>query len=169
MRTSWQVCVSLVLLTACGSPTDDMGDAETSGQASGQASGQDSGQTSGTEESESSGEQIPDFAGEIQPILESACLCHFMPATGGDMTAPYLILNAGVGLGELVDVDAVQLPSMKRVAPGDVENSYLVHKLRSTHVDVGGPIDTDPMPPLLALDESDVLTIEAWISGGAPG
>jgi hypothetical protein len=85
------------------------------------------------------------------------------------MTAPYLTLNAGVGLAELVNVDSMQLPSMKRVAPGDPQNSYLVHKLRDTHLDVGGQLGTDPMPPLMALDDSDIQTIEAWITGGAPG
>jgi hypothetical protein len=159
MRTSRQIAVGLALLAACESPSDDVGDAETSGEDT----------VTDTDESESGGGETPTFATEVQPILESACLCHFMPASGGEMTAPYLILNAGVGLGELVDVDAVQVPSMKRVAAGDVQNSYLVHKLRGTHVDVGAPADTDPMPPLLALDETDIATIEAWIAGGAPG
>ena len=162
MRVSWQIAVGLAFLTGCGSSTgDEIGDEQTTGT---------TGETTGeTGDSETSGGETPDFAAEVQPILESACLCHFMPANGDDMTAPYLTLNAGVGLGDLVDVDSVQVPTMKRVAPGDIQNSYLVHKLRDTHIDVGAPADTDPMPPLLALDESDILTIEAWIAGGAPG
>jgi hypothetical protein len=155
MRTSWQLCVGLALLTACGTGSEDSGNADAG-----------TGTETGTGET---GDEVPDFAAEVQPILESACLCHFMPANGDDMSAPYLILNAGAGLGELVDVDAVQVPGMKRVAPGDIETSYLVHKLRGTHVDVGAPMNTDPMPPLLALDETQILTIEAWIAGGAPG
>jgi hypothetical protein len=112
-------------------------------------------------------ETTPDFDAEIQPILESACLCHFSATPGGDMTAPYLNLNAGFGVGQLVDVDSVQVPSMKRVAPGDIDNSYLVHKLRGTHVDVGGPADTTTMPPLAPLPEDEIARIEAWIVGGA--
>lgn len=113
------------------------------------------------------GDAAPDFDTEIQPILESACLCHFSATPGGDMTAPYLNLNAGFGVGELVDVDSVQVPSMKRVTPGDLANSYLVHKLRGTHVDIGGPDDTTAMPPLGPLPEDDIAQIEAWIVGGA--
>jgi hypothetical protein len=126
--------------------------------------GAEAGDETGSDET--SGE-VPDFDAEIQPILESACLCHFSATPGGDMTAPYLNLNAGFGVGELVDVDSVQVPSMKRVAPGDIDNSYLVHKLRGTHADVGGPADTDPMPPLGPLAEADIARIEAWIVGGA--
>ena len=120
----------------------------------------------GTESGET-GVDLPDFDTEVQPLLEASCLCHFMPPNGDEMTAPYLTLNQGTGLSELVDVDSTQLPSMKRVAPGDAENSYLVHKLRGTHIDVGGPADTDRMPPLAALADADIATIEAWINGGA--
>ncbi|KIG11792.1 hypothetical protein DB30_02447 [Enhygromyxa salina] len=149
--------MGFVLLTACESPIDDAGDSAATDT------------STSTSTSTETGGETPEFAAEIQPILESACLCHFSPANGDDMSAPYLTLNAGVGLGELVGVDAVQVPGMKRVVPGDIQNSYLVHKLRGTHVDVGGPADTDPMPPLLALDETQITTIEAWIAGGAPG
>ena len=118
-------------------------------------------------DTETTGEVVPDFDADIQPVLESACLCHFSPMPGGDMTAPYLNLNAGFAVGELVDVDSVQVPGMLRVAPGDPESSYLVHKLRGTHADVGGPADTDPMPPLAPLPDEDITRIEAWIAAGA--
>jgi hypothetical protein len=120
-----------------------------------------------TASTETTGDSAPDFDAEIQPILESACLCHFSATPGGDMTAPYLNLNAGFGVAELVDVDSVQVPSMKRVVPGDIDNSYLVHKLRATHLDVGAPVDSDAMPPLAPLAEDDIARIEAWIVGGA--
>lgn len=116
-------------------------------------------------DSETSGEVAPIYEGNIELIFENNCVCHFSPAAGGDMTAPYLNLNGGVL--ELVDVDSVQLPTMKRVAPGEVDDSYLVHKLRGTHGDVGGPADTDPMPPLAPLSEVDIARIEAWIVAGA--
>jgi hypothetical protein len=116
---------------------------------------------------ETSGEPVPEFDTDIQPVLEDACVCHFSAMPGGDMTAPYLNLHAGFAVGELVDVDSVQVPSMKRVTPGDVQNSYLVHKLRGTHVDVGAHSDTDRMPPLAPLPEGDIARIEAWIVGGA--
>jgi hypothetical protein len=144
-----RLCAMLLclgLMSACGDSSADTGDST---------------------ETDTTGEPAPDFDAEIQPILESACLCHFSATPGGDMTAPYLNFNAGFGVGELVDVDSVQVPSMKRVAPGDIDSSYLVHKLRGTHVSVGGPDDTDPMPPLGPLPEDDIARIEAWIVGGA--
>ncbi len=145
----------LVVLSAC---------ADVSGDTGGDA-GDDTGSTDST--GDTTGEAPPDFDSEIQPILESACLCHFTPTAGGDMSAPYLNLNLGLAVGELVDVDSVQVPSMKRVAPGELANSYLVHKLRGTHVDVGGPVDTNPMPPLAPLADDEIALIEAWIVAGA--
>jgi hypothetical protein len=145
--------LGLALLSACADPGTDAGEADTSDTSEG--------------ETETTGEPAPYFDADIQPILESACLCHFSAMPGGDMTAPYLNLNAGFAVGELVDVDSVQVPSMKRVAPGDLDNSYLVHKLRGTHVDVGGPADTDRMPPLAPLPDEDITRIEAWIAAGA--
>lgn len=139
----------LGLLSACDSTSADADD------------------DTGSTDTETTGDAAPDFDTEIQPIFESACLCHFSATPGGDMTAPFLNLNAGLGIGELVEVDAVQVPSMKRVTPGDIANSYLVHKLRGTHLDVGAPVDSDPMPPLGPLPEDDIARIEAWILGGA--
>jgi hypothetical protein len=146
------VLLSLGLLSACTDASMDAGD-----------------ETSATEtgSTETTGDAPPEFDADIQPILESACLCHFSATPGGDMTAPYLNFNAGLAVGELVDVDSVQVPSMKRVTPGDIEGSYLVHKLRGTHVDVGAPVDTNPMPPLAPLADADIAQIEAWILGGA--
>ena len=58
------------------------------------------------------------------------------------------------------------------VTPGSLEDSYLWHKLRNTHTDVGGsglgmPTalfgDYEPLP------EADIVTIETWILEGAYG
>lgn len=141
----------LGLLSACDGVSADTGDSA----------------ESGSTDTETTGDAAPNFDAEIQPILETACLCHFSATPGGDMTAPYLNFNAGFGVAELVDVDSVQVPSMKRVTPGDIDNSYLVHKLRGTHLDLGAPADSDLMPPLGPLPEDDIARIEAWIVGGA--
>ena len=53
------------------------------------------------------------------------------------MTATTLTLNADVSWAELVDATATQV-DMPRVAPGDLEGSYLWHKLQGTQMDVGG-------------------------------
>jgi hypothetical protein len=55
------------------------------------------------------------------------------------------------------------------VEPGRPEKSYLVNKLRGTQSSVGGLAER--MPPPTAgepLTEEEILSIEAWISSGAP-
>ncbi len=55
---------------------------------------------------------------------------------------------------------------MNRVTPGQPDNSYLVHKVQNTHLDVGGsgfqmPIGRSP------LTQTEIDLIRAWISAGA--
>jgi hypothetical protein len=55
-----------------------------------------------------------------------------------------------------------------RVAPYDPDASYLIHKLRGTHL--GGCVNGagDQMPQFAPpLQESDIATIEQWILQGA--
>jgi hypothetical protein len=52
----------------------------------------------------------------------------------------------------------------KRVFPGDLSRSFLVHKLRDT-LDPG---EGNRMPPGSPLTESEIQTIEGWIQNGAP-
>jgi hypothetical protein len=65
----------------------------------------------------------------------------------------------------LVGVPSVQVPSLMRVAPGDAESSYLLHKLRGTHVSVGG--SGNAMPPYLVLADTELAQFSAWIDAGA--
>jgi hypothetical protein len=54
------------------------------------------------------------------------------------------------------------------VASGSSADSYLVAKLRGTHVEFGGsggPMPAGGNPPL---DEATISMIEAWIDAGAP-
>jgi len=63
----------------------------------------------------------------------------------------------------LVDVDSIEIPNLKRVAPGDAENSYLVWKIEARPT-----ILFDPMPlggPMLSQTEIDL--IRDWIDTGA--
>jgi hypothetical protein len=56
---------------------------------------------------------------------------------------------------------------MLLIAPGSPEDSYLWHKLRGTHLDVGGSGERMPLvaPPL---DAETMDRIETWITIGAP-
>ena len=104
---------------------------------------------------------------------ECAIACH-----GGGLGGDELLnLEEGRSHSELVDVPSQQGPSMKRVEPGEPEQSYLWHKLSGTHVEVGG--SGSPMPQAWSLSEGsgttdhypleapDLSLIEAWIRQGA--
>lgn len=105
-----------------------------------------------------------DYAGQIQPIWDAACTCH-LQGPSGMMTASTLTLNAEASYAELVGISATQA-ALPRVQPGDLEGSYLWHKLHGTQADVEGT--GTAMPQIGALDPSDLQLIEAWILGGAP-
>ncbi len=97
---------------------------------------------------------------DIQPIWDADCtLCHGSRTASGDLDL------SGNGYDDLVNVASGQLSSMDRVAPGDTATSYLWHKLRGTHLDVGG--SGTAMPKAAPLSAADLATIEGWILGGA--
>ena len=105
------------------------------------------------------------FAGTIEPLLNTSCAIASCHVANGP--PPHeLILTAGESYGNLVDVPSYEA-SMKRVDPGDPEASYLIHKLRGTHKEVGGegermPFDLDP------LTEREVAAIVTWIRDCSP-
>ncbi|MBI4914388.1 MAG: CHRD domain-containing protein [Acidobacteria bacterium] len=82
--------------------------------------------------------------------------CH--PPNGGGMD-----LRAGQSWASIVNVNSSEQPALKRVMPGDPDNSYLVRKL------AGGPgISGGRMPlggPFLSAAEIDI--IRQWILEGA--
>ncbi len=75
-------------------------------------------------------------------------------------------LGEGQTFSNVVNVAARQLLTMNRVTPNQPDNSYLVHKVQGTHLDVGGsgsrmPLGRSP------LSQSDIDLIRAWIQAGA--
>lgn len=63
----------------------------------------------------------------------------------------------------LVDQDSEERPQLKRVDPGDAENSYLIHKLEGRSGIIG-----DRMPaggPFLTTEQIEI--IKQWIDAGA--
>lgn len=126
-------------------------------------SGDTEGSSDGTEGSEDTDADSL-FDTEVQPVLDTWCLCH-MQGPDGSMEAPFLTLNAGMAVGNLVDVPSNQVPTMARVTPGDREQSYLWHKINGTHGAQGGM--GDPMPPGFELPPEDVEAIGRWIDMGA--
>ena len=65
---------------------------------------------------------------------------------------------------------STELPSMKRIAPFDPANSYLDHKVKNTHLGVGGAGSV--MPPGCTggtcLSSTEIGTLVNWINLGAP-
>ncbi len=94
---------------------------------------------------------------EIQTLFDTRCApCH----VGGT--------SAGLSLANdftttTVGVASTQVPGMKRIAAGDRDASYLLHKLRGTHTTVGGFGERMPRngPPYLS--DSDIDRIGAFI------
>jgi hypothetical protein len=93
-----------------------------------------------------------------------ACIsCH---AVIGGRAAPVgLNLTAGSSYALLVGVSSVERPSLRRVAAGDPENSYLIHKLegRPDIVGLRMPRGTGPF-----LSDGQLRVIKRWIELGAP-
>lgn len=101
---------------------------------------------------------------DVEPILTGNCAvsgCH----TGAN-PAQGMNLGAGQTFSNVVNVVSRELPSMNRVTPNQPDNSYLVHKIQGTHLDVGGsgvrmPLGRSP------LSQGQIDLIRAWIEAGA--
>ena len=106
--------------------------------------------------------QSASFKDDIIPVFKRQCMaCHMTGEEQG-----LLGLVPSKAYANLVNVQANGGPA-PRVVPGDAQGSYLMQKLRGTHLDHGGsgvrmPMGFDP------LSEQDLARFEAWISQGAP-
>lgn len=103
------------------------------------------------------------FAGDVLEVFTRNCAssgCHsaVYPAEGLD-------LSDGGAYDGLVGVASFQVPGLDRVAPGDPDGSYLLHKVSGTHEGVGGI--GDAMPPGFGLGAQDIAVLRAWIEAGA--
>lgn len=109
----------------------------------------------------------------VQAIFDASCAgggCHIDPS-GGCLAAPFggLSLCAPEARDALVDVPSREVSSLALVAPLDSARSYLLRKLLPATAG-GGPIpgtlgQREPPGPPLPADQ--LLTIAAWIDGGA--
>ena len=78
---------------------------------------------------------------------------------------PYapMSLEAEVAYASIVDRPSTQVPTLMRVKPNDLGQSYLLLKLLGTARNVGGtdsqmPLFQPPLPP------ADIAAIQAWIA-----
>jgi hypothetical protein len=105
------------------------------------------------------GPLAPNFDSIQANIFEQVCEhCH------SGATAPAgLRLDAANSYVSLVGVSSVERPGVLRVAPGDANNSYLIHKIEGTSGIVGQRMPAG-LPPL---PQSDIDIIRQWIGEGA--
>jgi hypothetical protein len=104
------------------------------------------------------------FSQQVQPILTDRCAfsgCHASTSPAAEQS-----LAEGLAYVNVYNVPSQELPSMDRVEPGDPDQSYLVHKIQGTHLDVGGsglrmPRGQEP------LSQDQINLIRAWIQQGA--
>ncbi len=106
------------------------------------------------------------FTTKIQPIFDAKCIaCH-----AGASPPQGLKLTSGSSFGMLVNVNSNELPSMKRIKPNDVSNSYLIHKVEGTQGAVGGSGSKMPLgcSGSSCLTAAQINDLKAWINAGAP-
>jgi len=101
------------------------------------------------------------LSAQVQPFLNFQCVaCHLTGAESGGLN-----LEPGKTRDELLqDSEGAPLP---RVTPGDPEASYLVHKLRGTHLEVGGSGSQMPQGGV-GVSQDLLALVERWILQGAP-
>jgi hypothetical protein len=102
------------------------------------------------------------FEATVMPLVDEACRCH---QTEPALMAPFS-LKRGEAYDQLIGVASIDVPSMVRVAPGSLNDSYLWHKVLGTQVEVMGKGQI--MPPGVPLNESERDVFARWIVAGAP-
>ena len=85
--------------------------------------------------------------------------CHLGASPSGNMS-----LTNELIWEETVDVPAIGNADFMRVDPGDLDNSYIVMKLRGDSRISGRQMPSDGTAPL---DDADITRIATWIAEGA--
>lgn len=111
------------------------------------------------------GGRLMTFAEISTEIFEESCATSFCHKPDPPPAAP-MSMEADKVYADIVGVDSSQKPSMKRVAPGDPANSYLIIKMRAATATAHGttrmPLNKPELP------EAMIQQVEAWILRGAP-
>jgi len=101
----------------------------------------------------------PTFESIQQNVFTPICsVCH------QGATAPLgMRLTADVSYAMIVNVDSVEVPTLRRIQPGDPNISYLVQKIEGRAA-VGGrmPLNGTPLP------QATIDVIRQWVASGAP-
>ncbi|MDF1667710.1 MAG: hypothetical protein P1V97_38590 [Planctomycetota bacterium] len=104
--------------------------------------------------------------GQVQKIFNTSCVtCHSAARPMGKLN-----LQAGAAYQSLVGRKSSQ-SALNLVVAGDLKGSYLIHKIRGTHIQVGGSGLQMPTPRGFQpsrMSGLDMKAIESWIEAGAP-
>ncbi len=115
-------------------------------------------------------EDVVTFSENLTFIFDRNCAftgCHFPPdPVPNDEGQAGMDLSHGAAYAAIVDVPSDQVPTMKRIEPGDPEASYLYLKLNDRQAEVGGT--GTRMPTELFLAAPEIAMFESWILAGAP-
>jgi hypothetical protein len=101
---------------------------------------------------------VPEFQSIQDNVFTPICTtCH-----SGAAAPQGLRLDSAASYAMLVNAPSVEAPALLRVAPGDPDRSYLIHKLEG-RATVGGrmPLNLPPLP------DATIQVIRQWISDGA--
>lgn len=149
-------------------PGSDAGPDAENGKRGGDAGGGDAisdGREAGAMTSSAIGcaDTIEPSAERIEALLQRSCglaaSCH-----AGNQPQAALDLSTLAGVfATAVDVPSSQAATLKLIAPGAPEDSYLIRKIRGSEV-VGMKM---PPPPAAALCDARLRALEEWIRAGA--
>jgi mono/diheme cytochrome c family protein len=96
----------------------------------------------------------------VQAVFNAQCaVCH-----AGSSPPEGLNLSQAYAYESLVNVNSSEQPSVKRVHPGQPDNSYLVRKIEGV-VSIDGDRMPADGPPYLSSAQID--TVRLWIANGA--
>lgn len=105
-------------------------------------------------------------AESLEPTLDSIQKNIFTPKCtqchSGSGAPQGLNLKKGQAEGNLVGVASGEVPDLKRVDPGNPDDSYLIHKLEGTQ-DVGSRMPLGSS----SLSQEQIDVIRQWIADGA--
>jgi hypothetical protein len=112
------------------------------------------------------GGTIDDFYDDV--ILPHNCWVGGCHGPGGGPSFLFEFTDAGTLRSAWVNVNSAQVPSVKRITPGDINKSYVLYKLWGQHLDAGYDGIGDRMPqggPYLT--DAEMCRIINWVNGGA--
>ncbi len=102
---------------------------------------------------------VPEFQSIQNNVFTPVCTtCH-----AGSSAPLGFRLDAGSAYSMLVNTASVEVPALRRVLPGNPDQSYLIQKLEG-HAAVGAqmPLGQPPLP------QATINVIRQWIANGAP-